>query len=43
MVLSLRLPIEIYRKLKECALKEERSINGQIIYILKKYLEEKKD
>lgn len=43
MVLSLRLKIEIYRKLKESALKEERSINGKIVYIIKKYLEEKKD
>ena len=43
MTLSLRLGIELYRQLKEIALKEERSINGQICYIIKKYIEEQKE
>lgn len=41
MVLSLRLPIELYRALKKKALEDERSINGEICYIIKKFLEEK--
>lgn len=42
---NIRVPEDIWRKLKEIALKEERSINGEIIYIIKKYIEEqeKKD
>lgn len=40
MNLTLRLGIELYNKLKEIALKEERSINGEINYIIKKYIEE---
>ena len=43
MTLSLRLAIELYRELKEIALKEERSINGEICYIIKKYIEEQKE
>lgn len=43
MNLTLRLSEEIYRDLKEVALKEERSINGQISYIIKKYIEEQKE
>lgn len=41
MNLTLRLSEEIYKELKKIALKEERSINGQINYIIKKYIEEK--
>lgn len=41
MNLTLRLSDEIYKKLKEIALEEERSINGEINYIIKKYIEEK--
>lgn len=41
MNLTLRLSEEIYKKLKEIALREERSINGEINYIIKKYIEEK--
>lgn len=41
MNLTLRLPEDIYKKLKELAFIEERSINGQINYIIKKYIEEK--
>ena len=41
MNLSLRLALELYQKLKKIALEEERSINGEINYIIKKYIEEK--
>lgn len=43
MNLTLRLSEELYKELKELALKEERSINGEISYIIKKYIEEKKE
>lgn len=42
MNLTLRLPEEVYKELKEIAYKEDRSINGEINYIIKKYIEEKK-
>lgn len=42
MTLSLRMAIELYKDLKEMALKDERSINGEICYIIKKYIEEQK-
>lgn len=42
MNLTLRLPIELYRELKAKALEEERSINSEICYIIKKYLEQQK-
>lgn len=42
MNLTLRLPEEIYKELKEIAYKEDRSINGEINYIIKKYIEETK-
>lgn len=42
MNLTLRLPEEIYKELRKIALEEERSINGQIVYIIKKYIEDKK-
>ncbi len=41
MNLSLRLALELYQKLKKIALEEERSINGEINYIIKKYIEER--
>ena len=37
---QIRIPEEIWNKIKEISEKEERSINAQIIYILKKYTEE---
>ncbi len=40
MNLTLRLALELYEKLKIIALKDERSINGEINYIIKKYIEE---
>lgn len=42
MNLTLRLPEELYKQLKELAFEEERSINGEINYIIKKYIEENK-
>ena len=42
MNLTLRLPEELYKELKTIALKEERSINGEINYIIRKYIEEQK-
>lgn len=42
MNLTLRIAIELYNELKKIALEEERSINGEINFIIKKYLEEKK-
>ena len=40
MNLTLRLPDEVYKELKKIAYEEERSINGEIVYIIKKYIEE---
>lgn len=37
---NIRVPEEIWEKIKEIAQNEERSMNAQIIYILKKYIEE---
>ena len=37
---NIRVPEEIWEKIKEIAQTEERSMNAQIIYILKKYIEE---
>ena len=36
----LRLPDEIYDLIKKIAKLEERSVNAQIVYILKKYAED---
>ncbi len=41
MNLTLRLPEELYKKLKEVAFEEDRSINGEINYMIKKYIEYK--
>lgn len=40
MNLTLRLALDLYNKLKELALKDERSINGEINFIIRKYIEE---
>ena len=40
---QIRIPEELWEELKNVAEKEERSINSQLIYIIKKYIEEKKD
>jgi hypothetical protein len=37
---TLRIPEDVYGALKEIAEKEERSINAQIVYILKKFIED---
>ncbi len=37
---NIRVPEEIWEQIKEIAQKEERSMNAQIIYILKKFIEE---
>jgi len=39
---SLRLPDELYKAIREIAEKEQRSINGQIIYILMEYIRKAK-
>ena len=36
MNMTLRMAIDLYNDLKKIALEEERSINGEICYILKK-------
>lgn len=38
---NVRIPEEIWEKIKEYAEEEERSMNSEIIYIFKKYIEEK--
>lgn len=40
---NIRIPEEIWNEIKKIAEKEERSINSQIIYILKNYLEKQKN
>ena len=42
MNMTLRMAIDLYNDLKKIALEEERSINGEICFILKKYIEEYK-
>lgn len=37
---SVRLPLDIYEKLKAEAYLQERSVSGQIIYILKQYFKQ---
>lgn len=38
---NIRVPEELWEELKKIAEDEERSINSQIIFIIKKYIEEK--
>ena len=40
---NIRVPEEIWEKIREIATEEERSINSEIVYILKKYIEEQKE
>lgn len=42
MNLTLRIAIDLYNELKKMAFEDERSINGEICYIIKKYIEENK-
>lgn len=37
---NIRVPEDLWEELKKIASKEERSINAQIVYIIKKYIEE---
>lgn len=39
---NIRVPEEIWEEIREISIKEERSINSQIIFILKKFIEEQK-
>lgn len=39
---NIRVPEDLWEELKKIANKEERSINAQLIYIIKKYIEENK-
>ena len=38
---NIRVPEEIWEKIKKIAETEKRSINSQIVYIMEKYIEEK--
>lgn len=38
---NIRVPEDIWEKLKKIANEEERSVNAQLIYIIKRYIEEK--
>ena len=37
---NIRIPEDLWEELKKIASKEERTINAQLIYIIKKYIEE---
>ena len=37
---NIRVPEDIWDKIREISEEEERSMNAQIVYILKKYIEE---
>lgn len=37
---QVRIPEEIWEKIKEISEKEERSMNAQVIYIFKKFIEQ---
>ena len=39
---NIRVPEDIWQTLGKIAMEEERSINSEIIYIIKKYIEEYK-
>lgn len=43
MNLTLRLTEETYKMIREIALNEDRSINSEINYLIKKYYKEKKE
>lgn len=40
---TLRIEEEIYEKIVKIAEEEKRSVNSEIIYILEKFIKEKKD
>lgn len=37
---AIRIPEELYNKIKSTAVEEERTVTGEIIYILKQYFKE---
>lgn len=37
---NIRVPIDLWEKFRDIAEKEERSINAQIVYLIKKCVEE---
>ena len=39
---NIRVPEDLWEELRKIAEKEERSINSQLIFIIKKYIEEQK-
>lgn len=39
---NIRVPEELWEQLKKIAEQEKRSMNSEIIYIIEKYIEEKK-
>lgn len=39
---NVRIPEELWEELKKIAEKEQRSINSQLIFIIKKFIEEQK-
>ena len=40
---NVRIPEEVWEKIKEIAIKEERSMNSQIIYIFKEFIEKQEE
>ncbi len=40
---NIRIPEDLWEELKKIAENEERSINSQLIYIIKKYIEFQKE
>ncbi len=38
---NIRIPEDLWEELRKIAEKEERSINSQLIFIIKKFIEEK--
>jgi len=38
---NVRIPEEIWERVKAIAIEDERSMNSEIIFILKKYIEER--
>lgn len=42
MTMSLRLPSEVHDGLTEAAKEEDRSLNAQIVYVLRQYLADRR-
>jgi len=42
MVMSLRLPPEVHEFASAAAKKDERSLNAQIVYVLRRWMEEQR-